>query len=330
MFCHGTPFTNESKAYYWEAPTNDDLGAMNTSDNDNSRSPSPSSVIQYKPLAMAYSGPSLDPNGESGAPAFGQPPLIHKPDTANPQRLLLKTRMDHHPQSSSPAPPGSGHPILYSVTANGINSRRQRPETSHQKAVNMNRKMRVDHILHKQIMEEHYMARQMKRKKNSTFGLMVMKRLKELPDMYDTEDERSWGPGGLIPHPCEVEDFGEEALAYKKAIDRATRRLYREENAEALAGVAKGDRKRKRKSRGYPEDEGHSQKRRKYAGSHNIGGGRSRDEDQREEGLDDLDLDLLGEGREDDQDDEFDEDSGLDDSQVDDGDLTEEEVMNAT
>lgn len=228
------------------------------------------------------------------------------------------------PHSSSPVPPGSGHPILYSAASNGMSSRRPRPETSHQKAVNINRKMRIDHILHKQILAEHDEARRKKRRVNSSFGIMVMKRVRNLPAMYDTDDEYSWGPGGLMPNPNEAEDFGEEALAYKKAIDRAMRRLYREENRGVLGGMVEGYRKRKRKSRGYPEDEekdGRSRKRGRDGSRPGMRADGSRDEEKPEDDLDDLDRALLGEGGDDDQDEE-----DSDDSEGEEGDMTEEDV----
>lgn len=243
-------------------------------------------------------------------------------DPSNPQRLVLKTHLDF-PQSSSPVPPGSGHPALYSAGPNGIGSRRQRPETSHQRAVNVNRKMRIDHILHTQMGAVHRNARQYKKSVSSSFGLMVMNRVKMLPEMYDTEDEGSWGPGGLVPGRGEHEDFGEEGSAYKKSIDRAVRRLEREESG-ALGGLVRGYQKRKRRSRGSAGEEakgGRYRKRRKDEETRDLEFERSRGE-VREDALDDLDLDLLGEGR--DEDDEMDEDS-MDDSE---GSLMEDEVMN--
>ena len=268
---------------------------------------------------MAYDGPGVSMSGELGAPLFSRFPPANRPD---PQRLVLKTRMDPH--SSSPVPPGSGHPILYSAASNGMSSRRPRPETSHQKAVNINRKMRIDHILHKQILAEHEDARREKRRVNSSFGMMVMKRVRNLPDMYDTDDDHSWGPGGLMPSHHEIEDFGEEALAYKKAIDRAMRRLYREENRGALGGMADGYRKRKRKSPGYPhngEKDSRSRKRRREGSSQGMRADGSRYEEKADDDLDDLDRALLGEGGDDEQ-----EEADSDDSEGDEGDLTEEDA----
>lgn len=304
------------------------MNVIAISDNDPTRSPSPSSAIQLKPKYEGYDGPSMGTNGNSqmGTPAMGRfAPPLSRSDSNNP-RLVLKTRIENFPQSSSPAPPGSGHPTFHTTSTNGLGSRRPRPETSHQKAVNINRKMRIDHILHSKVQQAHKAARAERSRTRSSFGLMVMNRVKDLPDMYDTDDDNSWGPGGLMPNPHEREDFGDEALSYKKALDRAVRRLYREENVGSLGGLLKGYRKRKRKSRGYPHDyenDGRSRKRRKDDGSRGVGLEGSHDGGAREDTLDDLDLALLGEGQ--DEDDDMDDDSGMDFSDVD---LTEDEVMN--
>lgn len=111
----------------------------------------------------------------------------------------------------------------------------------------MNRKMRIEHILHRQMVQEHVAIRREKKMKGSSFGFTAMKRIKDLPDGYDTENESSWGPGGLVTNHDEPEDFGEEALRQKKVIDRAIRRLLREEAGGALDGLVAGYRKRKRK-----------------------------------------------------------------------------------
>ena len=250
---------------------------------------------------------------------------------SNPQRIVLKTRMDHTPNLSPAAPPGVSHPVLHSGNPNGASQRRPRPETSHQKAVNINRKMRIDHILHRQISEEHSLARRRKRIASISFGFTAMKRIRDLPENYDSEDELSehrWGPGGLLPNPNEVEDFGAEALSQKKSIDRAIRRLARDGVAGPLGGLIKGYRRRKRKAKGYGEDEetGECMPRKRLKQSDQAGAhtDRSRDGERPEEGLDDLDLDLLGESRDDDQ--MTDEDSGMDDSEGEGEDMSEEDV----
>lgn len=217
----------------------------------------------------------------------------------------------------------------------------------------MNRKMRIEHILHRQMVQEHVAIRREKKIKGSSFGFTASKRIRDLPDGYDTENESSWGPGGLVINRDEPEDFGEEALRQKKVIDRAIRRLLREEAGGALDGLVAGYRKRKRKEemdrygnqggdsnrdnnnnnnrasqsqqgrerdrelrsgqkRGIKnQQQNHGQHRNQHSynhrnHSHNSsnapGSGRGRrdrseGEARREEGLDDLDLDLLGESR---------------------------------
>ncbi len=284
----------------------EELGIIAISDND-ARSPSPNSAIHLKPRYEGYDGPSISTNGNgpTGTPSVARfaPPLSRS--DSNPQRLVLKTRMDDYPPSSSPAPPGSGHPIYFSTNS----SRRPRPETSHQKAVNINRKMRIDHILHNKIRDQHNIAREERSRHRSSFGLMVMNRIKDLPVMYDTDDEYSWGPGGLMPNRKEPEDFGEEAFSYKKAIDRAMRRLYREENEGALDRNFKRLRKRR-----YSEDDekdGRTRKRRRDDGSRMGLDGKP---------LDALDLALLGEGPESDE---------MDESEMDDSDMSMDEPWSA-
>ena len=127
-----------------------------------------------------------------------------------------------------------------------------------------------------------------------------------------------------MPSHHEIEDFGEEALAYKKAIDRAMRRLYREENRGALGGMADGYRKRKRKSPGFPhheEKDRRSRKRRREGSSQGMRADGNRYEEKADDDLDDLDRALLGEGGDDEQD-----EADSDDSEGEEGDLTEEDT----
>ena len=154
-----------------------------------------------------------------------------------------------------------------------------------------------------------------------------MNRVKDLPDMYDSDEDGKYGPGGLLQVKPEMEDFGEEALSYKKAIDRALRRLYREENAFLPSGSLKHFGKGKRKIQGYAEDDekdGGSRKRRKDERNRTLMFDESRAGDRREGGLDAIDLQLLGEGQEEEE--ELDEESGIDESE--DGEMTKDEVMN--
>ena len=206
----------------------------------------------------------------------------------NFQRIILKTRVDQVPDSSSPAPPGIGHPVLHPNNPDGVNQKRPRPQTAHQQAVNENRKARVEHILHNKLKEEHARHRK-KRKYGEGYLIKAARRIRELPDLYDTEDEGSWGPGGLVPNPGEDEDYGEEALYEQKILNRALRRLSRWEDGNSgnrtvsrsrtyqdlvMDHQVRGLLKRKRSSTPLVEDEGADN-----------------------EELDDLELELLGESR---------------------------------
>ena len=242
-------------------------------------------------------------------------------------RLIFKTKMEQTRDTLSPAPPGSGHPILQSHVSGHGGHRRSRPETSHQKAVNMNRKMRIEHILHKQLKEEHARVRRKKKAEGSSFGFMVMSRIQDLRHDYDTEDEYSWGPGGLVPNPPEREDYGGDALRHRKILDRAMRRLAREgEGGNRPVGrLMDTYRGRNRKAKGIKgeskESERVTPRKRSKIMADRVSSqpGKSRDD-----GLDDLDLDLLGESSEDGQDQESGPDG--DDSEGGVGD-TEDEMM---
>ncbi|SLM37452.1 hypothetical protein LPUS_07289 [Lasallia pustulata] len=309
-------------------------------DTDRTHSPSPVTRLA-KPAGPGYGSADvgihsplhddMTPTGTRRSYGHGRGPR-NKPEANMSQRIILKTKMDQMPHSFSPAPPGAGHPVLHtSSNTNGVNQRRPRPETSHQKAVNLNRTLRMNHILHNQLGTEHERVRKRKRFESSSYGFLAMKRIINLPDGYDSEDEHSYGPGGLVPNSDEEEDYGEEALRGKKQLDRAIRRLDREGHRGPLGGLLKTFHKRKRPEyeSGDEDDHGQSRQRsakaRKSNGSagHALQSSRSRgDEVGREEGLDDLDLDLLGEsrGEEEQVDEEMEEgegegegDSGMDD-----------------
>lgn len=315
---------------------------------DADRTHSPSPVIRLaKPAGPGYGSADVGTHGplhEDMTPTSTRRNYGHgrgprnKPESSMSQRIILKTKMDQMPHSSSPAPPGAAHPVLHtSSNTNGVNQRRPRPETSHQKAVNLNRTLRMNHILHNQISSEHERIRRKKRIESSSFGFLAMKRIINLPDGYDSEDEHSYGPGGLVPNPGEDEDYGEEALRSKKQLDRAIRRLEREGHGGPLGGLLKSLHKRKRPEyeSGDEDDQGdgqHSVKARKTNGSasHAAQSSRRRDEASHEEGLDDLDLDLLGEsrGEEDQVDEEMEEgESGMDDESEGGGDEQSDEEM---
>ena len=255
---------------------------------------------------------------ENGFSHSRYPTIASKPDAASSQRLVLKTRVDTPGELSSPIPPGSGHPTW--------SSKRSRHETSHQKAVNSNRKAHVDNILHKRMALHQEEARKVKRRRRSTFGMMVMNRLKELPNMYDSEDDNSsgWlGPGGLVLEYSDIDDYGEEARRHKKVIDRAIRRLDRVNHGSSMAALlAVYDRRDNNAPHagdgplhtggGHGRTEGHGDRR--------SSGRAARSTSKGEKKLSDLDRELLGDSPDEDR-----EGIALNDSDADDADLTEED-----
>ncbi|KAL5362362.1 hypothetical protein BJX96DRAFT_153813 [Aspergillus floccosus] len=167
------------------------------------------------------------------------------------QRLILKTKMEHTPDASSPAPPGSGHPVLSRFAADSASnapttSRRPRPLTQHQLAVEQNRRQRIEYLLAKRKGEAYRILRA-KRESEIPF-VRYGRLLQTLPEGYDTEDEEnSWGKGGLLPNPEEEEDFGECANYYLSVIRKAARRLDRWDYENANG--PKRDRKKEREER---------------------------------------------------------------------------------
>ncbi|MDI1491139.1 MAG: hypothetical protein OHK93_002346 [Ramalina farinacea] len=298
-----------------------DEAVIAISDTDPTRTPSPSSAVQSRPHLnpTAHSFASSSNVNENGYSHPRYHNIASKTDPSNPQKLVLKTRMDNPVSSSPPLPHSSGHPIL-SAVSNG--HRRPRPETSHQRAVNMNRKMRIDHILHKHLTSHQAAMRRDQRRNRSSFGMMVMNRVKDLPENYDSDEDTSWGPGGLVPNRNEPEDYGAEAVRYKKVLDRALRRLARAENDGPATGLTKGYRRRRKRSMEREDvQEGFDRYEARKGGNDRAGGQKTKgregqaDEDQ----LDELDLDLLGENMED-------EDDSASNGEGDDAELTEEDA----
>lgn len=149
--------------------------------------------------------------------------------SAHQQRIILKTKMDQTPDAVSPAPPGSGHPVLnsYADSPGGGQpvSRRPRPLTSHQLAMEQNRRERIDYLLAQRRAEAISTFRAYR--ENEIPFSRTMRLLQSSPDGYDTEDENSWGKGGLLPNPAEEEDYGETAGFYQSVLRKAARRLDR-------------------------------------------------------------------------------------------------------
>ncbi|KAB5575831.1 hypothetical protein GE09DRAFT_605923 [Coniochaeta sp. 2T2.1] len=150
--------------------------------------------------------------------------------------------------NSSPAAPAQ---------IEGIPTRKPRPPTAHQLAVERNRSQRVEYILDRGVRKEHHKARKLR--KNEGAIIRALTRLthdREERAFDNSEDEdtiienqqrlvgaigadhgvpsaepfRERGFGGLTPLMSEKDDFGEESSAYAGALRRAARRLDRWEN----------------------------------------------------------------------------------------------------
>ena len=145
------------------------------------------------------------------------------------QRLVLKTRMEQTPDTSTPAPPGIAHPVLHQFNgspATPVNyPRRPRPMTQHQLALEQNRRERVEYMLAERRANSYQMFRA-KREREAAF-FRAGRLLQGLPDGYDTDEEISWGKGGLCPNPKEEEDYGESASHFLSIVRKAARRLQR-------------------------------------------------------------------------------------------------------
>ena len=186
------------------------------------------------------------------------------------QRLVLKTKSEQTPDAS-PAPPGSNNPginkFVNEPTAPAPNSsRRPRPLTQHQIAVEQNRRDRIRYILGKR-KEEAY--RDIRTRRVWEIPIQRYTRLLDnLPDGYDTDDEEhSWGKGGLIPNPNVEEDYGECASRYLSMIRKATRRLDRWDYENANG--PRRDRKKEREERQKAKQEAMA-----FDNALDIGGGR--------------------------------------------------------
>ena len=161
--------------------------------------------------------------------------------SGRPLHRTAKAQADRDTPSeaaATPQPPGSSaHPVLqqYSGENNatptaagaGTTARRPRPLTQHQLAVEAHRRSRVEYIL--ELRKRDMMAEFEARRESQNWLLRASRRIEQLPDGYDSEDDDSWGGGGLVPNPNsgEEEDYGEEAEMWVRVLRRVKRRLER-------------------------------------------------------------------------------------------------------
>ena len=211
-------------------------------------------------------------------------------------RLNLKASYFDRPgENASPAPVGFTNSTPSSLAPF---NKRLRPETSHQKAVNLNRRMHIDKILFKKWKQDTILLRR-KRKHGLNPLYQQIKHTYFLDETYDSEEEDSFGPGGItlcIPFKGSIEqdDFGGNAHHYKKVLQRSIRRLARDDGIELTSyefmSSAKPQQTNGTKAPTKPRPRPVAKK----SGSMNPAKISMPADD-----LDDLDMDLLGEGQDD-------------------------------
>ncbi|KAH8693651.1 hypothetical protein BGW36DRAFT_429691 [Talaromyces proteolyticus] len=166
---------------------------------------------------------------------------------ATAQRIVLKTRMDQPTSdAASPAPPGSGHPVLNqfindsATPSHTLPSRRPRPLTQHQLAVEQNRRHRIAYLL-AQRKAEAYRVTRLQREMEPAVVRYSSRIIQNLPNAGVVEGEDIWGN---IP---KKEDYGEAAHHFLSVLRKASRRLDRWDWSKAN-GPSK-DRKKAREER---------------------------------------------------------------------------------
>ena len=214
--------------------------------------------------------------------------------------------MDQVPDGSSPAPPGSGHPVLH---PDGNSQRRPRPLTAHQIAVERNRQQRVDYLLDRRL-RKIFSHCEKSRLRDGAFWRAWTRHEMMADPLLNSDDEtrdrngpfREHGPGGLIPLDSEADDYGEEIGAYAAAVRRSGRRLERwhglGKGKGGVMGPTKAVNGAKKKSAAHAEEceEGESRLRESSLGLEEGEGEEGEREDGENEGeLDDMDRELLGE-----------------------------------
>ncbi|KAH6689578.1 INO80 chromatin remodeling complex Ies1 [Plectosphaerella plurivora] len=140
-------------------------------------------------------------------------------------------------EGSSPAPG--------QTTADGVISRKPRPPTAHQIAVERNRTQRVEHTLDQGLRKQHHKARKLRKKESTVYRAwarvtstdnwledsdpdeVVSTQLAALGIRPASGKFRSPGLGGFAQLEEEVDDFGEEAVSASAALRRSIRRLQR-------------------------------------------------------------------------------------------------------
>ncbi|KAI9884972.1 MAG: hypothetical protein M1823_003249 [Watsoniomyces obsoletus] len=240
------------------APTAEDSNVVVhvPSDSDRTQSASPEAetpVVEHQQPEPASSTRRTKPRYR---PERVERPLIPARPASLDQVSEGHYQHQEHHHNSSPAPSLPGGPSFEQyhtpLSQSAIphahsHSRRSRPLTAHQLALNQNRKDRVSHILRQRRLE-YYKKSAKKRDREGSF-LRFYRRHDAMTDPFENSEEepihlninnnnnnhnnkmngpfRDRGMGGLVPLEDEEDDYGEEAAAYVVAIRRTVRRLKR-------------------------------------------------------------------------------------------------------
>ncbi|PSR80763.1 hypothetical protein BD289DRAFT_373544 [Coniella lustricola] len=203
-------------------------------------------------------------------------PSKHESDMDSTRSTPPPRALARHKDSLAASNRRTGAPLKYQIfeasspgvaPLEGIVARKPRPPTAHQLAVERNRSQRVEYILDRGIRKAHRKARRARKMDGAV--VRAMARLSHMDDPFDDsegEDNinalkhhalvgpsaypagvdpmsgkklpfRERGYGGLVPMVSEIDDFGEEFVAYSASLRRAVRRLDRWE-AQTGADVA--------------------------------------------------------------------------------------------
>ncbi|KAF2090614.1 hypothetical protein K490DRAFT_17976, partial [Saccharata proteae CBS 121410] len=221
---------------------NMDITALLNDDNN------ASATTATPPTRIAPTPPTKGPGRGNWGPRNKSTPTAGS--ASAPRHPFKAAQHDTAASPSVTAAPTSGGPHGYYLPLNGADpsANRKRPPTAHQVAVERYRKERVDYILDQRLRAYHKKARK-RRERDGAFA-RVWKRLKLMPNMYDSEEEFGGaGEGGgehdgggvrrleaaslagFMPvSKVEEEDCGEEMSHWAQIFRRAGRRLERWED----------------------------------------------------------------------------------------------------
>ena len=197
-----------------------------------------------------------------------------------------RTSSIKHDIGSSPAP--SGFNVIMPVDGS---SRRARPLTAHQLAVEHNRSQRVNYLLSRGLRKKHHLARKLRRQDGALYRASQRASLMANP-FEDSEGEESLarptgifrvrGFGGIMQMASEDDDFGEEVASYGAAVRRMGRRLDRWDSHKGVELGVMGTNRVTAPTNGGDADETEDEK---------PAGGEGEEED-----LDEIDKEILGLG----------------------------------